>query len=60
MSHAVSRRRFLKRSVLASTGAAMAIGLEEQVLLDRTAHAAAPKAAPGVLPQGTIKDLKIS
>jgi hypothetical protein len=63
MSDAVSRRKFLKRSVAASAAPALALSFEERALLaaaQETPASAAPAAAPGSFPQGTIGKLKVS
>lgn len=59
----MNRRKFLKNSVLASTGAALSFRFEEKVLLARQqGKKSEPDQADSVdgLPQGRIKDLKIS
>lgn len=66
MKKDVSRRSFLKNSLATSTGAAMAFGFEEKILLaqaeesEPASPAAVPSIAPGDMPMGKIKDLEIS
>ncbi|UCG57424.1 MAG: twin-arginine translocation signal domain-containing protein [Phycisphaerales bacterium] len=62
MSDNLNRRKFLKRSVLASTGAALGLSLEEKALLaGKTAKFTKSELGrPGELPAGTIRHLKIS
>ena len=63
MKHHVDRRGFLKRTVAASTGAAMAFGFEERVLAARTEASTnidVPALSPDALPQGQIGDIRIS
>lgn len=63
MADKVSRRGFLKKSVLASTGAALALSFEERALLARATTkpvAAVPQGSVGGLPTGKIGKLKIS
>ena len=59
----VDRREFLKKSLVASTGAAMAFSLEEQVLVAHADDNAKPKPAakPATdFPKGKIGDVEIS
>jgi len=63
MPHRVSRRGFLKKSVLAATGAALGLSLEERALLagaTRKPLRAASDASARGLPMGKIRDLTIS
>jgi len=63
MSHNLTRRRFLKKSVLVSTCATLRLSLEEKALLARTtskpARVSTGSATKG-LPMGKIGNLKIS
>jgi len=59
----VSRRNFLKRSLLASTGAALSWGFEEKALLAKTTNkpvGAAPQTSAKGMPRGKIGNLTIS
>ena len=63
MTPHVNRRRFLKKSLAASTGAALAFGFEEKTLIARAAENSPPvtaSAAPQDMPMGKIKDVAIS
>ena len=64
MGHGLNRRRFLKSSLVASTGAAAGFSSEEQILLarlakDKEAQAQEPEPA-SAMPTGKIGDLDIS
>lgn len=59
----VSRRGFLKKSVLTTAGAAAAVSLEEKILLAQNAQPASPPpvtAGAKAMPQGQIGKLSIS
>ena len=63
MSDSVSRRGFLKKSVVASTAAAIGVSLEEKTLLAQNAvpaPAAAAPVAPAAFPTGKIGDLTVT
>jgi len=66
MDRELSRRIFLKRSVITSTGSVLALSLEEQRLLAQiqrkkgTQRSPQPKEDIGDLPSGKIGDVKIS
>jgi len=63
MSENLNRRKFLKKSIIASTGAALALSLEEKALLARATKkpAAPPPRGPTKgLPMGRIGNVKIS
>jgi len=65
MSENINRRNFLKKSVIASTGAALGLGLslEEKALLAQMTKkktASAPEASAKGIPMGKIGNLKIS
>jgi hypothetical protein len=63
MSENVSRRGFLKKCAMASTGAALAMSFEEKALLAQAAGRAAwpaQKSSGKGLPRGKIGDLSIS
>ena len=53
MSEDVNRRGFLRKSIIASTGAALGLSLEERILLAHTDNGK-PDVAP---PKGAIKDM---
>jgi len=57
MSEHVNRRGFLKKSIIASTGAPLALSLEEKILLAREADRA--KTPSGVAPQGGASGLPV-
>jgi hypothetical protein len=57
MEKEINRRRFLKKSALASTGAALGLALEEKILLGQTmakANAAERQTSGKELPAGKI------
>ncbi len=59
----LNRRRFLKKSAIASTGAALGLALEEKILLGRTvakANATERQNSGKDLPAGKIGNFKIS
>ena len=63
MAENPDRRNFLKKSMLASAGAALGLSLEEKILLGREvakANAAERESSGKDLPAGTIGKLKIS
>jgi len=63
MSEKTDRRSFMKKSVAASTGAALAFGFEEKALLAKAEGEPAPPMAPGPskdFPTGKIGDVTIS
>jgi len=63
MARKVNRRRFLKKSLAASAGTALAFGFEEKALAAHVGEKAAPASAPAnpqTMPMGTIKDVSIS
>ena len=63
MSENLDRRNFLKKSVMASTGAALGLSLEEEILLGKTvstADKAKSVTSTKDLPMGRIGELKIS
>ena len=61
MSGKMNRRGFLKRSLMASTGAKLGLSLEEKTLLAKpAAKSAGPKNTGPVLPTGKIGDVTIS
>lgn len=63
VSEDINRRSFLKKSVIASTGVALALSLEEKTLLARTAKKAVepvPECSDKGLPMGKIGNVKIS
>ena len=63
MSKRIDRRRFIKKSLATSTGAAMAFGFEDRALLARAESASdapRPASASKGLPMGKIGDLEVS
>jgi hypothetical protein len=63
MANEINRRRFLKKSALASTAAALSMSLEEKILLGQTvarANAAERQTSGKELPTGKIGNVKIS
>jgi len=63
MKKDLNRRHFLKKSAIASTGAALGLALEEKILLGRTAakaNALERKNSGNNLPAGKIGDVTIS
>jgi hypothetical protein len=63
MANEINRRRFLKKSALASTAAALGMSLEEKILLGQTvarANAAERQTSGKELPAGKIGNVKIS
>jgi hypothetical protein len=63
MSNNINRRSFLKRSVAASTGAALGLSREEEILLAKAAPEKAERRAASAgnsLPTGKIGDLEVS
>ncbi len=61
MSEDMSRRRFVQKSLLTSSGIAAALSLEEKALLAQNAKPAEKKTDTGTnLPSGKIKELNIS
>ncbi|MHC4104757.1 MAG: twin-arginine translocation signal domain-containing protein, partial [Planctomycetota bacterium] len=63
MSENLDRRSFIKKSVIASTGAGLGLSLEEKILLGRQtakANRAERNTSGGNLPTGKIGKLNIS
>jgi hypothetical protein len=63
MANEINRRRFLKKSALASSAAALGMSLEEEILLGQTvakANAAERQTSGKELPTGKIGNIKIS
>ena len=63
MAKNLNRRHFLKKSAIASTGAALGLALEEKILLGRTvakANATERQTSDQELPAGKIGNVKIS
>jgi len=66
MSETLNRRRFLKKSVIASAGTALGLSLEEKILLaqqekgQKRPRVELPKGNPKGLPMGKIGKVKVS
>ena len=63
MTEEINRRRFLKKSAIASTGVTLSLALEEKILLGRTtakANTAERQNSGKELPAGKIGNVKIS
>lgn len=63
MSESIDRRGFLKKSVITTAGTAIALSLEEKILLaqnDQSPPVAQPEKDSNTLPQGKIGNLSIS
>lgn len=64
MAEHFERRNFLKKSILATAGAGLAFGFEEQALLayaeEKPSAASTPAPSPDAMPAGKIGDVKIS
>ena len=59
----IDRRRFIKKSLATSTGAAIAFGYEDRAILaraDSASDASQPASASENLPTGKIRDLEVS